>query len=135
MISRRIPAALRQGPCLPPLKPGRASHRFLQSKATSNKLSDGDLKSVRPMFDLSGKNYVVTGGGRGIGYASARAIAEYGGNVAVLDVLPKPVDDFETLAEEFGAKTSYIHADVTNEESLTKGFEKVVSELGSIDGM
>jgi len=60
------------------------------------------------MFDLKNKNFVVTGGGRGIGYAVTRAIAEMGGNVAVLDRLEAPVKDFELLPELFGVKLKYI---------------------------
>ena len=77
---------------------------------------------------------VLTGAGRGITYAAARAVAEYGGSVAVLDVLPSPVDDFQNLSKEFGVKTSYIHADVTSEPSLTKAFDRVVDEFGNIHG-
>jgi sorbose reductase len=98
-------------------------------------LADGDLRPVWPMLNLTGKNFVVTGGGRGIGYATTRAIAEMGGNVVVLDVLPKPVDDFASLSKDFGAKTLYIFADVTSDQSSSKGFEQAVNELGSIDGM
>ena len=112
-----------------------ASALAWRAASTSGKLFDGDLRSVKPMFDLSGKNFIVTGGGRGIGYASTRAIAEMGGNVAVLDVLPKPVEDFENLSEEFGARTPYIFADVTNERSLKSGFDHAVRELGGVDGM
>ena len=86
------------------------------------------------MFDLKGRNYIVTGGGRGIGYAVTRTIAEMGGNVAVLDVLESPVKDFETLQGDFGVKTRYIHTDVTKEESLTKGFEQSIHEFGTLDG-
>ena len=49
---------------------------------------------------------VLTGAGRGITYAAARAVIEYGGNVALLDVLPNPVDDFQNLSKEFGVKTA-----------------------------
>ena len=101
---------------------------------SSTTFHDGDLKNVRPLFDLTGKNFIVTGGGRGIGYAITRAIAEMGGNVAVLDVLGAPVKDFGTLEHDFGVKTRYLRADVTEEKSLTKGFEQSISELGSLDG-
>jgi len=86
------------------------------------------------MFDLSGKNFVVTGGGRGIGYAITRAIAEMGGNVSVLDMLSKPVDDFEQLSSEYGTKSLYINADVTKQNDLDSAFEQTATELGSIDG-
>ena len=105
-----------------------------RTATTSTGLADGDLKSLRPRFDLTGKNVVLTGAARGITYAAARAVAEFGGNVAVLDVLPQPVDDFHNLDKEFGVRTAYIHADVTNEASLTKAFAQVVDEFGTIDG-
>jgi len=86
------------------------------------------------MFDLKKRNYVVTGGAQGIGFAVTRAICEMGGNVAVMDIQPKPVEEFNTLGQKFGAKTIYIQTDVTQEESLNAAFAKTVQELGSIDG-
>jgi len=86
------------------------------------------------MFDLKDRNYIITGGGRGIGYAITRAIAEMGGNVAVLDILDSPVKDFGTLEGDFGVKVRYVHADCTQEESLTQGFAQAIDELGSLDG-
>lgn len=86
------------------------------------------------MFDLTGKNFVITGGSRGIGYGAARAIAEMGGNVSVLDILPKPVGDFEQLSSQLGVKSLYINTDVTKQESLQSAFEQTAIELGGIDG-
>ncbi|KPM42816.1 hypothetical protein AK830_g3725 [Neonectria ditissima] len=96
-------------------------------------MSDG-LEDVRPMFDLAKRNYVVTGGAQGIGFAVTRAICEMGGNVAVLDIQEKPVEEFNTLSDKFGSKTVYIQTDVTEEASLNAAFTKAVEELGSIDG-
>ncbi|RMD41168.1 hypothetical protein DV735_g3957, partial [Chaetothyriales sp. CBS 134920] len=92
------------------------------------------LQDVRPRFELKGRNYIVTGGAQGIGFASTRAIAEMGGNVAVLDIQEKPIEDFHTLSSKFGVKTIYIQTDVTKEDSLNKSFEKALATLGSIDG-
>ncbi|OAP57397.1 short chain dehydrogenase [Fonsecaea erecta] len=97
-------------------------------------LHDGDLKPVRPMFELTGRNYIVTGGGRGIGYAITRAIAEMGGNVVVFDLLDKPVSDFDTLESEFGVKVKYIRADVTSDDSLRSAFAQAMETLGTLDG-
>jgi sorbose reductase len=96
-------------------------------------LHDGDLKTIRNGFSLQGGNYIVTGGGRGIGYAITRAIAEMGGNVVALDILACPVDDFATLSE-LGVKTRYVRTDVTDADSLNRGFEEAMSLLGSLDG-
>ena len=93
-----------------------------------------ELRDVRPMFDLNKRNYVVTGGAQGIGFAVTRAICEMGGNVAVMDIQPAPVEEFKTLEARFGAKTVYIQTDVTKEDSLNAAFVQAIQELGSIDG-
>lgn len=95
------------------------------------------LQDVRPMFELRGRNYIVTGGAQGIGFALTRAICEMGGNVVVMDIQDKPVDEAEwaNLSHKFGAKTLYIQTDVTKEESLKASFAQAVQALGSIDGL
>jgi 2-keto-3-deoxy-L-fuconate dehydrogenase len=57
------------------------------------------------MAELSGLAAVVTGGGSGIGLATARLLAERGARVAVLDL--KPGDEFPGLS-----------ADVTDDASV-----------------
>ena len=86
------------------------------------------------MFELRGRNYIVTGGAQGIGFAVTRAICEMGGNVAVMDIQEKPIEEFNTLSQRFGTKTIYIRTDVTKEESLNEAFEQAVRELGSVHG-
>ncbi|VUC26050.1 unnamed protein product [Clonostachys rosea] len=93
------------------------------------------LEAVRPMFELRGRNYVVTGGAQGIGFAATHAICELGGNVVVMDIQEKPTSDFYALAETFKVKTIYLQTDVTNEESLSAAFASAVEHLGSIDGL
>ncbi|KAH0037087.1 NAD(P)-binding protein, partial [Aureobasidium melanogenum] len=92
------------------------------------------LEDVRPMFELRGRNYIVTGGAQGIGFAATRAICEMGGNVAVLDIQSRPVDDFATLSSKYGTKTVYIQTDVTKQDSLDESFAKALEALGTIDG-
>ncbi|KAK0122459.1 hypothetical protein ONS95_010691 [Cadophora gregata] len=91
------------------------------------------LEDVRPLFELRERNYIITGGAQGIGFACARAICEMGGNVAILDIQAKPVSEFEDL-KKFGTKSTYIQTDVTKEESLKTSFEQVLKALGSVDG-
>ncbi|TKX25793.1 hypothetical protein C1H76_1939 [Elsinoe australis] len=93
------------------------------------------LQDVRPSFELKGRNYVVTGGGQGIGLAVCRAIAEYGGNIAVLDIKDKPEPEFDTLAGKFGVKTTYFKTDVSKEEQLNASWNKAMEFLGGVDGI
>lgn len=81
-------------------------------------------RSVRQRFELNGRNYIVTGGGQGIGFAVAEAICEMGGNVGVLDLRQTPVGEFDTLAERFGVKTAYAQTDVSSAESLQAGLSR-----------
>ena len=95
------------------------------------------LEDVRPMFELRGRNYVVTGGAQGIGFAVTRAICEMGGNVAVMDIQDRPVNqkEWDSLSQRFGSKAVYIQTDVTKQESLNAAFARAVQELGSLDGL
>ncbi|KAK5045862.1 hypothetical protein LTR84_008955 [Exophiala bonariae] len=89
------------------------------------------LENVRPMFELRGRNYIVTGGAQGIGYAVTRAICEMGGNVAVLDRQEEPAEkEFHELSKKFDVKVGYIRVDVTDNESLNSGFEQALQLLG-----
>lgn len=92
------------------------------------------IEDVRPKFDLTDRNYVVTGGAQGIGFALTRAICEMGGNVTVWDIQEKPVDEFATLADKFKVKTAYIQTDVSKEESLTAAFTKTLADVKTIHG-
>lgn len=92
------------------------------------------LEDVRPMFELRGRNYIITGGAQGIGFACTRAICEMGGNVAVLDIQKKPTEEFNTLSQKFGVKTIYLQTDVTKQDSLTSSFDHALQELGSLHG-
>lgn len=92
-------------------------------------------QGLRDVFSLKDRNYIVTGGGQGIGFAVTRAICEMGGNVAVLDLREQPVEAFNSLSTEFGVKTEYLQTDVTKEDSLTSSFEKAISSLGSLHGL
>lgn len=111
----------------------RALPRLAKRFSTSI-YADGDLTAVKARFNLIGKSYIVTGGGRGIGYAAARAIAEFGGNVSILDHAPSPVRDFENLSRDFGVKTKYIRTDISQEEGVVKAFEETIVDFGKLDG-
>ena len=76
------------------------------------------------MGELSGLKAVVTGGGSGIGLATARLLAARGAAVAVLDL--KPADEH---ADEFIGLT----ADVTDDASVTQAVDSAALSMGGID--
>lgn len=93
----------------------------------------GEIK-VTDRFSLRDRNFLITGGGRGIGFACAKAIAQLGGGVAIIDRAEEPVEEFKTLGERFGVKTFYVRGDVTDQHSLEKAFADSISALGQLHG-
>lgn len=57
--------------------------------------------SVQDLLSLKGRTIVITGGARGLGLAFALAVAETGGNVAVLDAAEKPHEHFALIQQRF----------------------------------
>jgi NAD(P)-dependent dehydrogenase (short-subunit alcohol dehydrogenase family) len=57
--------------------------------------------SVQDLLSLKGRTIVITGGARGLGLAFALAVAETGGNVAVLDAAEKPHEHFTLIQQRF----------------------------------
>ena len=72
------------------------------------------------MAELSGLAAIVTGGGSGIGLATARLLASRGAQVAVLDL--KPGDEFVSVA-----------ADVTDDASVRLAVDTAAGRLGGLD--
>lgn len=93
------------------------------------------LGSIREKFELKGRNYVVTGGAQGIGFAVTRGICEMGGNVAVIDMQSRPTEAFGSLSKQFNVKTEYFQADVSKEDEHRSAFERAVNALGSVHGI
>lgn len=101
--------------------------------ASTERSDVGEIK-VTDRFNLTGRNFLITGGGRGIGFACAKAIAQLGGGIAVIDALDEPTEEFHTLSARFGVTTSYVRGDVTNQASLEEAFTQSVKAIGQLHG-
>ena len=64
---------------------------------------------------LDGKTFIITGGGSGLGAATARTFAAAGANVIVSDM---NVDGANEVAGEIGDKARAIECNVTKEEDV-----------------
>jgi NADP-dependent 3-hydroxy acid dehydrogenase YdfG len=83
---------------------------------------------ARQPRSLTGKVVAITGGGRGIGAATAAALVRAGAKVAIGDL---DLDVAERTARELGAEAFPL--DVTDRAGFTKFLEEVEGRLGPVD--
>ncbi|MEE2898965.1 MAG: 3-hydroxybutyrate dehydrogenase [Gemmatimonadota bacterium] len=84
-------------------------------------------------MSLEGRGVVVTGGGRGIGRAVARRLAENG---AAVVVTARSTDQIESVAKELRADGLQAHAvrcDVADEASVEAMAAAAIERLGTVD--
>ncbi|WP_017622388.1 3-oxoacyl-ACP reductase [Nocardiopsis chromatogenes] len=80
------------------------------------------------MRRFEGRTAVITGGGSGIGKASALRLADEGANVVVVDL---DRDAGEAAAKEAGGR--YVAADVTDSDQVAAAFAEARQAYGSVD--
>jgi NAD(P)-dependent dehydrogenase (short-subunit alcohol dehydrogenase family) len=85
---------------------------------------------ARRLRSLAGQVVAITGGGRGIGRATAAALLANGAKVAIGD-LDGPLA--ERTAAELGRGTIGLPLDVTDKASFTKFLDEVESRLGPLE--
>jgi NAD(P)-dependent dehydrogenase (short-subunit alcohol dehydrogenase family) len=82
-------------------------------------------------YSLTSKTALVTGGARGIGLATAHALAARGANVVITDL---DADDVERAAAEVHPTNALgIAADVTDADAMDAVVEEIVERFGGLD--
>lgn len=82
------------------------------------------------MGRVEGKVAIVTGGGTGIGRATARRLAEEGAIVTITDV---NVEAGQAVADELGGKAMFIQQDVRQEADWQRLMDQVADKQGRLD--
>lgn len=85
------------------------------------------------LLDLSGRVAVVTGGGGHIGGATARALAEAGADVAVVDLREEPAERVAEQVRGFGRRSMAIVGDASRYDQVRAMADRALGELGRID--
>lgn len=84
-------------------------------------------------ISLKGKTAIITGAGKGIGRATALALAEEG---VSLGLVARTKEDLLAVADEVkntGVQVSIATADVASNEQVAAAIEQLMDELGSVD--
>jgi citronellol/citronellal dehydrogenase len=79
---------------------------------------------------LEGRVAIVTGGGTGIGAATARAIVAAGGSVAICGRRPEPL---ATVADDLGEACTAMSCDIRDPEEVTAFLDAVGSQHDRVD--
>lgn len=95
--------------------------KTLEAQSNDNYLS---------LLSQQGKTWMIVGGGNGIGHEVARAFAQVGANVGVLD---RELDLAESVAAEVGGMG--LAADATDRDSLEQAIFRLELEYGQVDGV
>ncbi|WP_342473016.1 SDR family oxidoreductase [Metasolibacillus sp. FSL H7-0170] len=91
-------------------------------------------KEFKSLFNLKGKNAIVTGAAGILGNYFCMGLADVGANVAVVDI---NIEKAELIAAElrqsYGVKAKGIYCNLTSEQSIKEMVETVVNEFGTIN--
>jgi len=98
-------------------------------------LIERDLMMTSNPFDLSGQTALITGAGRGIGLATARALANAGADVIVGEYIKEIGEQATAEIESMGRKSMYIPVDVRDSESVEDMVATALANFPQIDIM
>lgn len=85
------------------------------------------------MNNLENKKAIITGGGRGLGKATAVAFAKEGIDIAITGRNEAVLKATALEIEALGVKVVYAVFDVGNYEQVKQGIKSIIEDLGGID--
>ena len=89
---------------------------------------------IKDLFNLTGKNALVTGSSQGIGRAIALALAEFGANVIIHN--RKGDEEAQKVAKQIqqqGGKSAVIGVELSEPNAIDYLFEEAIKPFGEID--
>jgi len=80
-------------------------------------------------MEIKNSKAIITGGASGLGEATARAIVDAGGQVAIIDL---DKEKGEQLSAELGKSAIFCSVDITQEKALDDVVSKIINALGGL---
>ncbi len=110
----------------------RPSDQF-HSSEHANLLGNNMKKTVKELFDLSGRTAIVTGGSRGIGKEMAEGLAEAGASLMLCARRSEWLDETVNEFIERGFDTVGVTCDVSKPEDVEKLVAATIERFGRLD--
>lgn len=82
-------------------------------------------------MQIQGSVFLISGGGSGLGAATARMLVEHGGRVVIADI---NATAGVQLVSELGEQARFAQADVTDEASVQRAIDLARTEFGGLHG-
>ncbi len=82
--------------------------------------------------NLQGRIALVTGAGRGMGGAIAKALAQAGAQVAICDIDVPALEETRAAIEAGGAACLALPCDISSSEAVNRMFEQIVDRFGTL---
>ena len=91
------------------------------------------MRTIKELFDLTGKTALVTGGSRGLGLQIAEALGEQGAKIVLSSRKQADLDEAVAHLKKKGIAASAIAADLSQESAVEPLVDEALKRLGHID--
>ena len=91
------------------------------------------MRTIKELFDLTGKTALVTGGSRGLGLQIAEALGEQGAKIVLSSRKQSDLDEAVAHLKKRGITASAIAADLSQEAAVAPLVAETLKRLGHID--
>ena len=91
------------------------------------------IRDIRTVFSLAGRAAVVTGAGQGLGRGIAEGFAQFGAEVAVIDIDGQTASRVADDINADGGRAISLTCDVSDQRQAQSAIKEAIQALGKID--
>ena len=94
-----------------------------------------NIPKIFKLFDLTGRNIIITGSSGTLGSQYADALSQVGANVILIDINNKNNNLDKTLRKKYKTKARFYCADISIEKNVLSLKKNILKDFKKIDGL